>query len=72
VAYRHVSASAIPSVQSNSLKNIDAFFDKLERIFERTERLVLKAKYLTFGLAFLLFLVYEMILFGRYLLSNWP
>jgi hypothetical protein len=56
---------------SDPLTKIDSFFDKLEHIVERTERLVLKAKYLIFGLAFLLFLIYEMVHFGHYLLSNW-
>jgi len=56
---------------ANSLTRIDAFFDKLEHIVERTSLLLMKAKYLIFGLAFLLFLIYEMLLFGKHLLSYW-
>lgn len=55
----------------NSLARIDAFFDKLEHIVERTSLLLMKAKYLFFGLAFLLFLIYEMLFFGKHLLSYW-
>jgi hypothetical protein len=55
----------------DSLARIHLFFDKLECLVERSERLLLKVKYLIFGLAFLLFLIYEMAHFGHYLLSNW-
>lgn len=56
---------------ANSLTRIDAFFDKLEHIVERISLLLMKAKYLFFGLAFLLFLIYEILLFGKHLLSYW-
>ena len=46
-------------------------FDWLEYAIERTERLIMKAKYLLFGLAFLLFLIYEFADFGRYKLEKW-
>lgn len=50
---------------------IDAFFDALELIVERTEGLVWKAKFLLFGFGFLLFLIYELALFGKHLLTMW-
>lgn len=50
---------------------INGFFDSAEHIVERTDRLIMKAKYLIFGFAFLIFLIYEMVHFGHYLLSTW-
>lgn len=50
---------------------IDKVFDTAEHIVKRLERLVWKAKYLIFGTAFLLFLIYELALFGKHLLTMW-
>jgi hypothetical protein len=50
---------------------INSFFDALELIVERTEGLVWKAKFLLFGTGFLLFLIYELALFGKHLLNLW-
>jgi hypothetical protein len=50
---------------------IIAFFDALELICKRLERLVWKAKVLLFGTGFLLFLIYELALFAKHLLATW-
>jgi len=70
MAARSESESVSYLRQSDSLKKIDAFFDNLERIFERSGQLLIKAKYVIFALSFLFFLIYEMVRFGYYLLSN--
>jgi hypothetical protein len=63
-------SSGLPA-ERKSFPKIDAVFDALEHIIERTEGLVWKAKYLLFGLGFLLFLIYELAHFGKYLLAQW-
>lgn len=49
---------------------IDNLFDIAELIVDRLERLLMKAKYVVFALAFLLFLIYEMIRFGKFLFAG--
>jgi hypothetical protein len=56
---------------NNSFPKINAFFDALELVVERMEKLVWKAKFLLFGTGFLLFLIYELALFGKHLLKMW-
>lgn len=61
-----------PSVPAKrDFPKINAFFDALELIAERLEQLVWKAKYLIFGTGFLLFMIYELAHFGKYLLKFW-
>lgn len=61
-----------PSVPAKrDFPKINSFFDALELIVERVENLVWKAKYLLFGTGFLLFLIYELALFGKHLLKMW-
>jgi hypothetical protein len=52
---------------TNTQTKIDIAFDNIERVVDRTERLIMKAKYLIFGFSFFLFLIYEMVRFGKYL-----
>jgi hypothetical protein len=59
------------STGNNSFPKINAFFDALELVVERMEKLVWKAKKLLFGVGFLLFLIYELALFGKHLLKMW-
>ena len=73
-----MSASDLPSVQSTSsvpakreFPRINAFFDALELVIERTEGLVWKVKYLLFGIGFLLFVIYELAHFAKFLVHNW-
>jgi len=72
-----VSKPIQQSAQAQSLRTkqdfprITLFFDALELIAERMEKLVWKAKYLLFGMGFLLFLIYELALFGKHLLKMW-
>lgn len=72
-----MSARNLPSVHSSGVPTkrefpkVNAFFDALELIAERLEQLVWKAKYLIFGTGFLLFLIYELALFGKHLLTMW-
>jgi hypothetical protein len=61
--------SSVPA--KRDFPRISAFFDALELIAERLEQLVWKAKYLIFGTGFLLFLIYELALFGKHLLNLW-
>jgi hypothetical protein len=63
------SVSTVPA--KRDFPKINAFYDALELIAERTEGLVWKAKKLIFGTAFLLFLIYELALFGKHLLNIW-
>ena len=61
----------LPTTSKPALPKLDSFFDALEYIVERLESLVWKSKYLLFGLGFLLFLIYELAHFGKFLLKNW-
>jgi hypothetical protein len=64
--------SRSPSVPTKrDFPKINSFFDALELIAERMEKLVWKAKLLLFGTGFLLFLIYELALFGKHLLKMW-
>jgi len=50
---------------------IDSFFDALEHTVERLESLIWKSKRLIFGTAFMLFLIYELAHFAKFLVHNW-
>ena len=56
---------------NNPLTKIDTFFDRLERIVERTQHLVAKAKPLVYDLALFVFLILSLISYGLYLWSKW-
>src|SRR5690348_14460488 len=71
VAQSIESNSRIPTDQSNRFRKTASFFDWLDYLSERAESLVGKVKPLVFGLAFLLFLTYEMADIGKYKLSKW-
>lgn len=46
-------------------------FDWLLYVSKRIEELVWQSKYLLFGMGFLVFLVYELAHFAKFLLMNW-
>ncbi len=46
-------------------------FDWLSYVAHRVEELVWQSKYLLFGIGFLLFLVYELAHFAKFLMKNW-
>ena len=48
-----------------------AVFDWLLFVAHRLEELVWQSKYLLFGTGFLIFLVYELAHFAKFLLKNW-
>lgn len=68
---------SVPEVQAKSavLRNT---FPKTTRAFDwiqyssyRLEETIWQSKYLLFGLGFLLFLIYELAHFAKFLLKNW-
>lgn len=48
---------------------IDIFFDDVEHVVERTERLLNKSKSLFVGIALLLFLIYELVFVAKSLIK---
>jgi hypothetical protein len=62
--------SIIPATR-DSFPTIDAFFDALEHTVERSESLIWKSKRLIFGAGFMLFLIYELAHFAKFLMHNW-
>lgn len=46
-------------------------FDWLLYVAQRVEELVRLSKYLVFGIGFLLFLIYELAHYAKFLLKNW-
>ena len=62
---RAFASKTIPS------SRIAAFFDGLEYCVERLEGLIWKSKRLIFGTAFMLFLIYELAHFAKFLVQNW-
>jgi hypothetical protein len=50
---------------------IATFFDGLEYVIERLGHLGEKADYPVFRLAFLIYLIYKLVEYGYYLISNW-
>ena len=59
------------SAQRESFPKTAAFFDWGHYVVHRTEGLVWESKRLIFGTGFLLFLVYELAHFAKFLLKNW-
>jgi hypothetical protein len=63
-------SSNLPVSRENFPKT-SAFFDWWLYVIQRTEELIWQGKYLIFGMGFLLFLVYELAHFAKFLLKNW-
>lgn len=59
------------SVQRNTFPKTTRTFDWIQYVAQRLEETVWQSKYLLFGIAFLLFLVYELAHFAKFLLKNW-
>ena len=70
-----VSAEPTPKLTVHNSEQrfarIDAFFDAVEHVVERSEGAVWKSKRLIFGVVFALFLLYELAHFAKFLLKNW-
>jgi hypothetical protein len=62
--------SIVPELRESFPKTALAF-DWLKYVIQRIEELVWASKYLIFGTAFLLFLIYELAHFAMFLLKNW-
>ena len=58
-------------VDPNTFPKTRIFFDWVQYVAHRVEDLVWQSKYLLFGLGFLLFLIYELAHFAKFLLKNW-
>ena len=58
-------------VDRNTFPKTTRFFDWVQYVAHRVETLVWQSKYLLFGLGFLLFLIYELAHFAKFLLKNW-
>ena len=56
---------------SESFPKTTKVFDWLLYVSQRVEELVWQSKYLLFGIGFLVFLVYELVHFAKFLLKNW-
>ena len=58
-------------VDRNTFPKTTLFFDWLHYVAHRLEEIVWLSKYLLFGLGFLVFLVYELAHFAKFLIKNW-
>jgi len=58
------------SATASTFARIDTFFDRVEHILERSDHLIMKVKSLIFGLAFFLFLFFEMFQLAQVLLNK--
>ncbi len=67
---RQKTKPAALSATASSFARIDTFFDRAEHILERSDYLIMKAKSLIFGLAFFLFLFFEMFQLAQILLNK--
>ena len=68
---------SVPELQAKTPVHRNAFpkttraFDWIQYVAERLEETVWQSKYLLFGIGFLLFLIYELAHFAKFLLKNW-
>jgi hypothetical protein len=71
------TAVSKPELQAKFAAHRDTFpkttkaFDWLQYVAHRLEETVWQSKYLLFGLGFLLFLIYELAHFAKFLVKNW-
>jgi hypothetical protein len=68
---QEVRTESLLRTRPKSFPKIDAFFDSLEHTVERSESLIWKSKRLIFGTGFMLFLIYELAHFAKFLMHNW-
>jgi hypothetical protein len=68
---QQISKPTILPVQRDSFPKTTAFFDWGHYVVQRTEGLVWESKRLIFGTAFMLFLIYELAHFAKFLIQNW-
>ena len=68
---------SVPEVQTkfpadrNSFPKTTRTFDWVRYVAHRLEETIWEIKYLLFGLGFLLFLIYELAHFAKFLLKSW-
>ena len=69
---------SFPELRTKSSSSVQESFPKTTRVFnwllyvsQRLEDLLWQSKYLLFGTGFLLFLVYELAHFAKFLLMSW-
>ena len=55
----------------NTFPKTTKIFDWVQYVAHRSEETIWQSKYLIFGLAFLLFLIYELAHFAKFLVKNW-
>jgi hypothetical protein len=59
------------TVQRDTFPKTTKAFDWIQYVAHRVEETVWQSKYLLFGIGFLLFLIYELAHFAKFLLKNW-
>lgn len=59
------------STERNTFPKTTRAFDWIQYVAYRLEETVWQSKYLLFGFAFLLFLMYELTHFAKFLLKSW-
>ena len=67
----HQKPTVLPVDRNSTFPKTAVFFDWGMFVIVRTQELVWEAKYLIFGGAFMLFLIYELAHFARFLFQNW-
>ena len=67
----HPTVDAKLSVYRKTFPKTTIAFDWMQYAALRLEETVWQSKYLLFGLGFLLFLIYELAHFAKFLLKNW-
>jgi len=68
---QQISKPTILPELRDSFPKTAKFFDWLGYVVQRTEEFIWASKYLIFAVGFLLFLIYELAHFAKYLLKNW-
>jgi hypothetical protein len=68
---QQISKPTTLPVNRESFPKTTAFFDWWLYVIKRMEEIVWAGKYLIFGSAFVLFLIYELAHFAKFLMHNW-
>ena len=58
-------------IQRDQFPKTTRAFDWIQYVEQRLEATIWQSKYLLFGVGFLLFLIYELAHFAKFLLKNW-
>jgi hypothetical protein len=68
---QEISKPSILPALRESFPKTATFFDWWLYVVQRTDEVLWASKYLLFGTGFLLFLIYELAHFAKFLLKNW-